>query len=172
MSDRPTPDEAARALRDVGQREDQALDSVHEARWVRVVLGVAIFLFLAAPDFLGAHASTWTSPGFAVLVLGYAVLLRTRRGSALLGRPVQMRGDVVPRRFAVTARLVIAALVALSLLSLFVAHPHLDIPYWRTAMGAILGLLLIFFGRQLQEGLLVLVKRSRPHHDGAFDGSH
>ncbi|KIF74756.1 hypothetical protein QR77_13780 [Streptomyces sp. 150FB] len=168
---RPTPAEAARALDSVGRREDQALDSVRDSRWVHVVFGIVIFAFLAAPDFLGADASTWTSLGFTVLVVGYAVMLRTRRGAAMLGRPAKVRPAAVPRKFARYARLVILAVAAVGLVGLFVPHPDLGFSYWGTATGAVLGLLLIFFGRQLQNSLLHLARYSRDDRTGSLHGT-
>jgi hypothetical protein len=158
MSDRPTADEAARALDDVDRRRSQTFDSVGESRWVGVVFGVAIFLFLAAPDFFGQGVTVWTSWAFTAIVVLYSVMLRSRRGAAVLGRRTRLRRQEISPRFALYHRVVIAAVLVVGLVSLFVPHPHLAVPYLRTIVGALLGGALIVFGPSLQTGLLSLAR--------------
>ncbi|MFE1521329.1 hypothetical protein ACFW9I_31595 [[Kitasatospora] papulosa] len=162
MTRDPNPAEAARALRDVDERRGQALGSSRDARWVAVFFSIAIFVLLAAPDFFGEDVQTWTSVAFAVATLAYAVLLRTRRGAVLLGRRTQLRADAVPSRFALVSRLVILALCALGVVGAFLApsDPSVPVPYWRTAVGAALGGVLIFFGDRIQQELASLAANS------------
>ncbi|GHJ41007.1 hypothetical protein [Streptomyces sp. TS71-3] len=167
MTERPTPDEAARSLHDVGIRRDQTFDSVHDARWVEVFFGVAIFLLVAAPDFFGSGSAIWTSWGIAALAVAYAVLLRTRRGSAFLGRPTRLRGDQISPRFTRYHRLVILAVMVIGLVGAFIPHGNLSVPYLRTAIGAVLGLVLILFGRRIQRSLLAAARPGTADDPGA-----
>ncbi|MBO3679003.1 hypothetical protein [Streptomyces sp. NEAU-YJ-81] len=170
MSDRVTPPaEAARALRDIEQRRGQARASVQESRWVSGVFGVAIFAELAAPDFFGDDASSWISLTVAALIVVYAVMLRTPRGGALLGRPTRVRKDELSPRFVRLAQLTIAAVVLIGFVG---AHflSHELFPYEGTVAGVLLGGTLIFFGRGLQRGLSSLAMR-RDGVDGVTYGS-
>jgi putative copper export protein len=160
MTEQPSADDAARALRNVDQRRDQALDSLRGARWVGAVFGVAIFLDLASIDFLPPAESAWSNGGLAVLAVGYAALQRTPRGAALLGRRARLDKRAVPPRFALGAWLVIIVLCVASVAAgLF--HVHVPIPYLHTIVGAVLAIALILFGQQLNNGLIALAKRSR-----------
>ncbi|MEV2244590.1 hypothetical protein [Streptomyces sp. NPDC049970] len=143
----PTPDEAARTLRDVEQRRIQGAEGSGGSRWVYVVLGVAVFLLLAAPDWVGDDAQGWVSIGYAVLAVAYVVLLRTRRGSALLGHRTGLRKDELDGAFLRRRRLTLLAVVAIGLaVSVLGPRVSLDLPYWRSAAGALLGAAVIFLG--------------------------
>ncbi|WP_413809142.1 hypothetical protein [Streptomyces sp. OE57] len=159
MSERVTPSaEAARALRDIDQRRDQARASEQESRWVGVVFGVAIFAELSAPDFFGDGVRSGISMAVAALAVAYVVLLRTPRGGALLGRPTRLRRDEFSPRFVRLARLTILAVM---LIGFFGASylPHEPFPYTGTVVGAVLGATLILFGRNLQRALNSLALR-------------
>lgn len=69
---------------------------------------------------------------FAAVAVGYAVLLRSRRGSALLGRRTRVRQDAVSPRFALWSRVIILAVLALGIVAAFVPHPGMSVPYART----------------------------------------
>ncbi|WP_030911260.1 hypothetical protein [Streptomyces sp. NRRL F-5126] len=162
MTDRPAPAEAARALQDAGARRDQAFDSATDAPWVYAVFGAALFLLMAAPDFLGDGADAWTSWALAALAIGYAAMLRTRRGSTLLGRPNRLRREEISPKFTRYHRLGILAVVVLGLVLTFVAHGDLSVPYLRTILGAVLGGVCVFFGRRLQRSLLAAARSGAP----------
>lgn len=171
MSDQPTPAEAARALHDVERRKDQTFEAMQDSLWVRVIFGIAIFVLLAVPDFAGPDASIWASWAFTAIVLAYAVMARTRRGASVLGRSARMRErDLLPRRFPVARRLVLLGVMVIGVVAAFVPHGHLDLPYWRTGVGAVLGLVLIFLTPAYQRLLASLARRDRARKQAA-DGS-
>jgi len=171
MPDQPTPAEAARALRDVEQRKDQAFEAIQDSLWVRVVFGVAVFVLLAVPDFAGPDAIVWTSWGFALIAVGYAVMVNTRRGSAVLGRQARMRqADLLPRRFPLARRLMLLGLMVIGIIGAFVPHGRITLPYWHTVLGAVLGLALILFTPAYQRALAALARRDRNRKQDA-DGS-
>lgn len=161
MSDGPTPAaEATRALRDIEQRRGQARESTQESRWVRTVFGVLIFVELAASDFVGPHTRSWLSLTVAVLLVAYTVMLRTRRGNSLLGRPTRVRRSELSPRFVLVVRLVIiAAILVGHFAALSIRHEMF--PYASTVLGLLLGGLLIFFGGHLQRGMNSLAVRGR-----------
>ncbi|QPP06201.1 hypothetical protein G4Z16_07110 [Streptomyces bathyalis] len=165
---RPTPDEAARALTQVGQREEQAINGgTSDALWVRLVIGLLLFGSLAARDFLGSDANSWISIGFALLIVLYAILLRTRRGSSALGRSarVDMRSATARNSTGYT-QWVPFAIVVLAL-AVGLTGARLDLPYWHTALGAVLAAILIFFGPALERALLSAGKRGPGKTDAA-----
>lgn len=172
MSDRPTPDEAARALHDVERRRDQTFGSVGIALWVRVVFAVAIFLALAAPDFLGPRAAAWTGWPLAVIAVGYVAMLNSRRGSAVLGQPTRLRREEISPRFAMTGRLVLLAVLVIGIILAFLPHGQLSVPYLRTIIGALAGIALIIFGNRSQKAMISLARRDRgePKSDGEGAG--
>ncbi|WP_275292042.1 hypothetical protein [Amycolatopsis sp. La24] len=156
MAEQPSPEEAARALRDVDHRRDQALDELQGAKWVDVVFALVVFLYLASADFLPS-AAEWKGLVLAVLVVGYVLMLRTRRGAAVLGHRVRVDKSAIRPRFAIALVFVlvcVAAAVAPALL-------HVQIPYGNTILGAVLAIVLIGFGQHLRRGLAALIRRSR-----------
>ncbi|CDR09363.1 hypothetical protein [Streptomyces iranensis] len=173
MSERMTPPaEAARALRDVERRRDQARASEQESRWVSVVFGVAIFAQMAAPDFVGDDVRSWISMAIAVLSLVYMVMLRTPRGGALLGRPTRVRRDEISPRFVRLAQLVMVAVAVICFLATRFL-PHGPFPYTGTVVGAVIGATLILFGRNLQRAMNSLAFRGdgKSGLDGGTYGS-
>jgi hypothetical protein len=165
MAERPSAEEAARALRDVDRRRDQVLGALHGAKWVDVAFALVVFLYLASTDFLPGAAG-WKGLVLAALVVGYVLLLRTRRGAAWLGHRVRVDKSAIRPGLAFGAGLVfvvvcVAAAVAVALL-------HLRIPYGNTILGAVLAIVLIGFGRHLRRGLAALIRRGRS--GGAPDG--
>ncbi|ATY12627.1 hypothetical protein CU254_20840 [Amycolatopsis sp. AA4] len=161
MAEHPSPEEAARALREVDRRRDQALGALHGAKWVDVVFALVVFLYLASADFLPS-AAQWKGLVLAALVVGYVLLLRSRRGAAWLGHRVRAdRSAVQPRVGLVVVAACVAAAVA-------VAFLPVRIPYGNTILGAVLAIVLIAFGPHLRRGLAALVRRGRS--GGAPDG--
>ncbi|GAA0899433.1 MULTISPECIES: hypothetical protein [Streptomyces violaceusniger group] len=159
MSERVTPSaEAARALRDIERRRDQARASEQQSRWVSVVFGVAIFAQMAAPDFFGDDVRSWIGLAIAALSLVYVMMLRNPRGGALLGRPTRVRRDEISPRFIRLAQLVIVAVAVIGFLGTRLL-PHEPFPYTRTVVGVVLGGTLILFGRPLQRTLNSLAFR-------------
>jgi hypothetical protein len=149
----PTPREAAEALRNVDLRTEQARGSLRAApRWLDGVFGVVIFLFGASHDFFPGSAA-WSGWVFGALIAGYAVLLRTRRGAALLGQSVRIHRQAISSKFVLIARLTIAAVVAISVVMMAL---HIHLPYLSTGLGAALAIALIGFGPQLRVGLAAL----------------
>jgi membrane associated rhomboid family serine protease len=171
MPDGPSPSEAARALHEVDRRKDQAVGSMRRARWVDIVFGVAIFATLAAHDFLGADAGAVAGIVVAVLAVSYNWLGRTRRGAAILGQPTRVRRDAISPRFSIPAvTVLLAALLVGFLFPLLGLHPLAGVPYWHTILGAVLGLALILFGRQLQTGMNFLARGGHRNESGMPDG--
>ena len=108
----------------------------------------------------------WIFLALAVLVLGYVLLLRTRRGATWLGHRVRADKSAIRPRFALGVWLVfvvacVAAAFAVPLL-------HVQIPYGNTILGAVLAIVLIGFGQHLRRGLAALIRHSRS--GGAPDG--
>ncbi|WP_328332268.1 MULTISPECIES: hypothetical protein [unclassified Streptomyces] len=171
MSRHPSPSEASRALRDVQRRREEALGSARDSRWVAVLFGVAVFALLAAPDFFGQGVESVVNIAFAAVAVAYAVLLRSRRGSAVLGRRTRVRQDAVSPRFALWSRVIILAVLVLGVVGAFVPHPGLSVPYARTVVGAVLGAVLILFGSRLQRGLASLAAGGEGERPRALDGS-
>lgn len=171
MPDRPTPDEAARALRDVDLRKDQTFESVGVPRWIRVVFGLVIFATLAAPDFFGQQVVAWTSWPLALVTVGYVAMLNSRRGSVVLGQPARLRREEISPRFALTGRLVPLAVLVIGIVVAFVPQGQPSVPYLRTIIGAVLGLALIIFGDRAQRALLSHARRDRAGRTAEGDGA-
>ncbi|HEY3686050.1 MAG TPA: hypothetical protein VGL93_23670 [Streptosporangiaceae bacterium] len=171
MSDRPTPEEAARALRDVERRKDQTVNSVGVALWVRIVFGIAIFVALAAPDSFGSQVTTWSAWPLTLIAVAYVIMLNSRRGSAVLGQPARLRGEEISPRFAATRRVVLMVVLAVGIVVAFIPHGRLDVPYLRTVIGAVAGLALVVFGDRYQKAMNSFARRDRaartPDGEGA-----
>ncbi|MDJ1137219.1 hypothetical protein [Streptomyces iconiensis] len=172
MTERPTAAEAARALQDVDERRDQAFSSTQrEARWVSVVFGIVIFLFLAIPDFLGQEAVSWSSWAFIATFITYGILQRTRRGASVLGRPTSVRKQEFSRQYFRNVLLVLLVLVLTVALAALVPD-GLTVPYWRTGLGVVLGGTLIYFGPRSRDWLFTKTKSGRGGPGSVAHGSH
>lgn len=162
MISQPSPEEAAAALRTVGESRERALTSGQgEARWVDVVAGVALFLYSASVDFL-PQSAPWRDIVLAVLVVGYVALLRTRRGSALAGQQARLSRQDVSPRFAVSVRLIAGLVVAGSMVAVLVlgrTGTNVEVPYLSTALGAVMAIVLIAFGPRLRAGMNRLARK-------------
>jgi hypothetical protein len=161
MTAQPTPEEAAQTLMDHDHRKEQALRAPRGARWVEMSLSVVLFLYMASFDFLAGTAQNLTGLFLVLIIAGSVFLRRTRRGAALMGQPVQVHKDAISRKFSRTARailigIMIAGIVVPLVLAAMHVSPHVGLPYWHTVVGAVLALVLILFGRRLQNGLAML----------------
>lgn len=163
MDRQPTPQHAAEALRTVDQRTVQAVGSLRESpRWLDVAAGLVLLVHGAVPD-LAPSAATWTNTAFALLVVAYVVLARTRWGSGLLGQPTRVSRQAVSPRFARAATVIIATVFVASLVATVILNAtHTGtIPYLNTALGVLSAVLLIGFGRQLRNGVARLAGGGR-----------
>ncbi|MFD9893419.1 hypothetical protein ACFWY9_29085 [Amycolatopsis sp. NPDC059027] len=168
MTEKPSAEEAANALRGIDRRKAQAVGAAqYGARWVDVVFGVVFFLYMAITDFL-PDAVAWSNLVLAVLVVGYVVAKRTRRGGALLGHGARLDRRAIPPRSVFIGLAVVAVGCALSI-TVAMLQLNVPIPYLRTGMGAVLGLALILFGRKLNDALVALARRG-PRQGGPADG--
>jgi uncharacterized membrane protein YraQ (UPF0718 family) len=158
-------------MRDVERRKDQTFDSLGVALWVRVVFGVVIFAALAAPDFLGAQASAWSAWPLTIIAVAYAIMLNSRRGSAVLGQPTRLRREEISTRFATIRRLVLMGVLVIGIVVAFIPHERLDVPYLRTGIGAVVGLALILFGDRYQKAMNSLARRDRAGHTPDGEGA-
>ncbi|MGD6748951.1 hypothetical protein [Streptomyces sp. BH105] len=163
--------DAAQTLRSIEQRRSQSRDGTGTARWVDVVFGVLTFAVLAAPDFFGPAVTAWTTPVFSALAIGYVLLLNTRRGSAVLGQRARLRRSEINGRWALVSRLVILAFAAAGI-AFALLQPDLGVhvPYWRTALGMLLGGALILFGGRMQRALAASATRERHTTGSALNG--
>jgi hypothetical protein len=168
----PTPHQAADALRNVDQRTDQARESLRDTpRWLDVVFGVVFLLYGASADFLPG-STTWRSGIFLAIVLTYTLLIRTRRGSALLGQPTRVHRQAISPKFTLVARLTIGVIFVGSLVVMVVlgsTHSTVHVPYLSTILGAVMAVTLIGFGPRLRAGMTNLAGRGH-RAGGAADG--
>ncbi|MFF3493298.1 hypothetical protein ACFYWS_18295 [Streptomyces sp. NPDC002795] len=163
--------EAAQALRSIQQRRTQAHDGTGSARWVDVLFGVLVFAMLAAPDFFGSGATRWLTPAVSALAVLYVVLLNTRRGSAVLGQRARLRRSEIYGRFALVSRVVILVCAAAAIVfALLQPDFGVHVPYWRTALGVVLGGALILFGGRMQRALASSATRERNTKGSALNG--
>lgn len=148
---KPTPEEAAAALRAVHEGREQVLRSAVGARWLSIGGGVIVFLYCAAND-LFPVTRPWLIWVLLGLVFALIFLLRTRVGSSLLGRPVGVSSRTIPVsakwRLLRVAPIIGTAVAAALIVQLFHV-PHGSIYY-----GALAGLYIIFLGPRFQLWLL------------------
>lgn len=153
----PTPEEAAAALRAVHEGKEQVLRSALGARWLWIVSGLIVFLYCTATDLFPA-ASPWLTWPLVVFCLVLALGLRTRVGSALVGRRV----TVSSRSLSVTAtwRLLRVAPILGSAIVVVLTVTLLHLPHGGIYYGALAGLYLVFLGPRFSLWLL-----RRQHRD-------
>lgn len=147
----PTPEEAAAALRAVHEGKEQVIKSALGSRWMWIISGLAVFLYCAANDLVPA-ARSWLGWPVVAFTLALALVMRTRVGNTLLGRPVM----VSSRSLAVTFKwrlLRIAPIfgiaIAVALVIMLFQVPHGQVYY-----GALAGLYIMFLGPRFQLWLL------------------
>ena len=75
----------------------------------------------------------------------------------MLGRPARLRKEEISPRFTRYHRLVILVVMLIGIAGAFVPHGP-SVPYLRTAIGAVLGIGLIVFGRRVQRTLLAAAR--------------
>jgi hypothetical protein len=147
----PTPEEAAAALRAVHEGKEQVIKSAMGSRWMWIVSGLVVFFYCAADDLFPA-ASPWLTWAVLAFVLVAVVGLRTRVGSALLGRPVTVSSRSLPLTFKWRLLRIAPVLglgIATALVVLLLHLPHGGIYY-----GALAGLYIMFLGPGFQLWLL------------------
>lgn len=143
----PTPEEAAAALRAARESRGRVAASVLGARWIPIVAGLVVFGYTVATDLVPATKPwlTWVVLAVALLLV---LLLRTRIGGSLLGRPVAVSSRTLP-----PAIWRVAPVIGLSIVAA-VAIPLLRIPHGAICYGALAGLYIIFLGPRFQRWLL------------------
>ncbi|MFI1991748.1 hypothetical protein [Actinoplanes sp. NPDC020271] len=90
MDTDPTPDEAREALLQVERRRAQTAAAAGWPRWSWIAAGALIVAYGVLADQQPDFLRNWGSVLVLVLLL-LAALTTTRRGSALIGRPVRSR---------------------------------------------------------------------------------
>ena len=148
----PTPEEAAAALRAVHEGREQVIKhAMGSPRWLWIFSGVYVFLYCAVIDLFPA-VQVWANWVMVVILVVFVVGLRTRKGSAMLGRQVVVSGRSLPLslkwRLLRVSPILGVGIVAAVLIGLFHV-PHGPIYY-----GALAGLYIIFLGPRFQLWLL------------------
>lgn len=168
MNSQPSPQEAADALHTVDQSQERAVTSWQGgARWVDATFGVVLFLHGASVDFF-PQSALWRDPILAVLTVTYVVLLRTRRGSALLGQSARLRREDISPRFTLATGIILGIVMVGSLAAVLLLERtglHLDVPYLSTGLGAVMAIVLIAFGPQLRTGMNRLARKGSAGED-------
>lgn len=174
MSTRPTPEEAARSLRDVDRRTGQALESTVDSRWAYVVCGLGVFATAASYDIdaLRDH-SAWITSAWVLPLAAYSMLRRSRRGSRFVGQPAYVHKDAlspVARRVGMLSILAVALVPGVTLLT--GTHLAVHLPaYVATVVGALVGAALIGFGPAIQRRWVSLFQRTPVSGLPRTDGS-
>ncbi|AHH98062.1 hypothetical protein GCM10010174_05270 [Kutzneria viridogrisea] len=151
----PTPEEAARALREVSDRRAQGLRGTVHPRWVWVLAGAFLAGYLAAMDLLPEDARGWVSWAFAAVMLVYALGVRSRFASTLMGQSARANLGSVPVRPRVFY--LIGLLVCTGLLML-VLH-LLQVPHMMIVYGVVVGVYLSLLGPRTQAWILAAKAR-------------
>jgi hypothetical protein len=147
----PTPEEAAAALRTVREGRERVMKSVVGSRWVSIVSGLVVFGYCVANDLIPA-TRPWLSWVLLAVALVLVVVLRTRVGSSLFGRPVTVSSRSLPA-VSKWSLLRIAPLLGLSIAA-GVIIPLLHVPHGAIYYGALAGLYIIALGPRFQLWLL------------------
>ncbi|GAA1707246.1 hypothetical protein [Fodinicola feengrottensis] len=147
----PTPEEAAAALRSVHEGKERVINSAAGSRWLWIVSGLVIFLYCAVNALFPA-TQVWLIWVLVAFTVALTLALRTRVGSALLGRPVTVSSRSLPLSFSwrllrMAPVLGIGIVVALVVLLLHV-------PYGQIYYGALAGLYIATIGPRFQLWLL------------------
>lgn len=148
---KPTPEEAAAALRAVHDGREQVIKSALGSRWLWIVSGLVVFLYCAANDLFPA-ARSWLGWPLVAFCLVLVLALRTRVGSALLGRPVMVSSRSLP--LALKWRLLRIAPVVVTAIAAAVLIPVFHVPHGQIYYGALAGLYIMFLGPRFQLWLL------------------
>ncbi|HJP73441.1 MAG TPA: hypothetical protein VJ914_04185 [Pseudonocardiaceae bacterium] len=148
----PTPEEAAAALRAVHEGREQVIKSVTGSpRWLWIFSGLYVFAYCTITD-LFPRIGPWANLGMLAILLVFVFALRTRKGSALLGRPVVVSGRSIPIslkwRLVRVVPILATGIVAAVLIGLF------HVPHGAIYYGALAGLYIIFLGPRFQLWLL------------------
>ncbi|WP_033343180.1 hypothetical protein [Catenuloplanes japonicus] len=139
MSATPTPDDAARTLRDFEQHRQQATIATGWPLWSWIGGGILVAVLGVLYDLNPGFAADWGSWITGVLLL-LAVLSTTRWGSALFGRPARVRRPPTAGRIVVAVAF--GALVAV----LTLVASRWEVPHLVAAAGVAGGLLMAIAG--------------------------
>ncbi|MFI9383449.1 hypothetical protein [Kutzneria sp. NPDC052558] len=149
--DKPTPDEAAAALRAVRASREQVLTSLVGPRWVSIFGGLLVLGYAVTVD-LAPTTVPWLTWVLVVVALALFVVLRTRVGGSLLGRSVAVSGRSLPSAFRWNLPRV-APVIVLSL-AVAVVIPLLHVPHAAIYYGALAAFYIIVLGPRFQLWLL------------------
>jgi hypothetical protein len=147
MSSTPTPDDAARTLRDFEEHRQQATAATGWPLWTWIAGGVFVAALGVIYDFYPGFAADWGSWITGVFLL-IAVLSTTRWGSALFGRPARVRRPLTAGGLVVA--IAFGALVAL----LTLIASRLDVAHLTAVAGIVGGLLMAVVGPWWQRRVL------------------
>jgi predicted lysophospholipase L1 biosynthesis ABC-type transport system permease subunit len=150
----PTPEDAARAVREIDVRRMQATRAGRRPRWLWICLGLVVGLGLAREELFPA-SSSWAWWAVALAVVLVAVVLLSRSGMAAFGIRVESaRTSASPSRFAIS--MVGFAIVVVA----FTTIGQMDIPYIKTTEGLIVAGLFGCFGPAWESWLLGLRRKA------------
>ncbi|RQX14977.1 hypothetical protein DDE19_21300 [Micromonospora ureilytica] len=147
MDTNPTPDEARQALRDVDRRRTQTATATGRSRWAWIAAGVLIAAYGVLTDQKPQFVRTW-GVGFVVLLLLVAAVGNTRRGGALMRRPVRPR--IAPDQ----ASILWLALVLVLVIGATTVAAAMNVPHVAVWSGLAVGVLLAVAGPWWQRRVL------------------
>ncbi|MFI5842589.1 hypothetical protein ACIA8K_23055 [Catenuloplanes sp. NPDC051500] len=147
MSSTPTPDDAARTLRDFEQHQQQATAESGWPLWTWIAAGVFVAALGVIYDLFPGFAADWGSWITGVLLLA-TVLSTTRWGSALFGRPARVRRPLTTGGIVVA--IIFGALVVVAVL----LASRLHIAHLPAVVGVVGGLLVAVAGPWWQRRVL------------------
>ncbi|MEW1751714.1 hypothetical protein ACIQU1_22175 [Streptomyces angustmyceticus] len=132
MTGRPTPEQAAQALRGAHDLQGRALDSRREPPLVKLGLGLIALACAACYDVLDhpGQMPLWIA---VAMMWGYILAARSRRGAAALGfRATGLRN--LPATYVAVVLAACAAVLAVSGFALRRTEGFLSdhVPYWHT----------------------------------------
>jgi hypothetical protein len=158
-ADRPSPQDATRALEHMRKQQDEALTGRREPLALKTVLAGGLAAFCASYDFVDDTSIPITV--YAVVLVAYVLLARSRRGSALLGydttgpRVRSMPTDYVLTILACVFGLITFGDYAVTPVMSFLRGHH--VAYYHTLVGIVAAVLvfpLAWLGRRMQIRLL------------------
>ncbi|MGC4757669.1 hypothetical protein [Micromonospora trifolii] len=147
MNTTPTPDEARQALQDVDRRRNQTATAAGRSRWIWIAAGVLIAGYGLLTDQEPQFVRTW-GVAIVVLLLLVAAVGNTRRGGALMRRPVRPR--IAPDHASILwLALVLVLVIGGTMMAAAAGVPHIAV--WS---GLAAGVLLAAAGPWWQRRML------------------